>query len=263
LSVVELHHEQSGPGDAPALLLGSSLGTTLEMWAPALATPAGSVLAGGHRIIRFDHRGHGRSPVPEGPYEIADLGRDVLALLDRLGLERVSYAGVSLAGMVGLWLAANAPERIDALVCICSSAHLPPAQAWAERAASVRAAESVAAVADRVLERWFTPTYARSHPEVVEWIGATLRSSSPEGYAACCGAIERLDLRRELALITAPTLAVGAAEDAAIPPAHSEAIAASVVGARLEVLPHGAHLAAIECADEVAALIERHLEETA
>ncbi|MGA2007313.1 MAG: 3-oxoadipate enol-lactonase [Solirubrobacteraceae bacterium] len=263
MSVAELYHEQSGPDDAPALLLGSSLGTTLEMWGPALATPAGRALAGRYRIVRFDHRGHGRSPVPDGPYEIADLGRDVLAMLDRLDLERVSYAGVSLAGMVGLWLAAHAPERIEALVCICSSAHLPPPQAWAERAASVRAAESVAAVADRVLERWFTPTYARSHPEVIEWVGATLRSSPPEGYAACCGAIERLDLRRELALIKAPTLAVGAAEDSAIPPAHSKAIAAAVAGARLEVLPHGAHLAAIECADEVAASIERYLEEPA
>jgi 3-oxoadipate enol-lactonase len=263
LSVVALHHEQSGRREGPALLLGTSLGTTLEMWAPALATPAGSALAARRRIVRFDHRGHGGSPVPESPYEIADLGRDVVALLDRLGLERVSYAGVSLAGMVGLWLAAHAPERIEALVCICSSAYLPPPQVWAERAASVRAAGSVAAVADRVLQRWFTPAYARSHPEVIESVGATLRSSPPEGYAACCGAIERLDLRAELALITAPTLAVGATEDAAIPPAHSEAIAAAVAGARLEVLPHGAHLAAIECADEVAALIERHLEEPA
>jgi 3-oxoadipate enol-lactonase len=255
LSAVVLHYEQSGPLDAPVLLLGSSLGTTLEMWTPALAS-----LARRFRVVRFDHRGHGRSPVPEGPYEIADLAGDVLALLDRLGLGRVFYAGVSLAGMVGLWLAAHAPARIERLVCICSSAHLPPAQAWADRAARVRAAGSVGVVADGVLERWFTPAYARSHAEIVEWAGAMLRSSPAEGYAACCGAIERLDLRSDLARITAPTLAVGAAEDHAVPPSHSQAIAAGVPGARLELLAHGAHLAAIERADEVATLIERHLE---
>jgi 3-oxoadipate enol-lactonase len=254
--VAELHYQQSGPLDGPVLLLGSSLGTTLDMWTPAL--PA---LERRHRVVRFDHRGHGRSPVPQGPYEIADLGGDVLALLDRLALERVSYAGVSLAGMVGLWLAAHAPERIERLVCICSSAHLPPARAWADRAAAVTAAGSVAVVADAVLERWFTPAYAQSHPEVLGWVGAMLRGTSPQGYAACCGAIERLDLRRDLAAITAPTLAVGAAADPAIPPEHSRAIAAAVRGARLEILPHGAHLAAVECADEVADLIERHLEE--
>ena len=163
--------------------------------------------------------------------------------------------------MVGLWLAAHAPERIERLVCICSSAHLPPPQAWADRADAVRAAGSVAVIADGVLERWFTPAYAQSHPDAIAWVGAMLRSSSPRGYAACCGTIERLDLRCDLESITAPTLAVGAVGDLAIPPAHSEAIAAGVPGARLEMLAHGAHLAAVECAGEVAELIERHLEE--
>ncbi len=256
MSAAELHYEQSGPLDGPVLLLGSSLGTTADMWTPAL--PA---LERRRRVIRFDHRGHGRSPVPQGPYGIADLGGDVLALLDRLGLERVSYAGVSLAGMVGLWLAARAPERIVRLVCICSSAHLPPARAWADRAGAVTAAGSVAVVADAVLGRWFTPAYAESHPQVLEWVGAMLRGTPAQGYAGCCAAIERLDLRRDLASIAAPTLAVGAAGDYAIPPEHSRAIAAAVPGARLEVLAHGAHLAAVECADEVAELIERHLEE--
>jgi 3-oxoadipate enol-lactonase len=255
LNTVELHCERSGPRDAPVVLLGPSLGTTLEMWNPVVAT-----LVGDHCIVRFDHRGHGRSPAPAGPYEIADLGGDVLALLDRLELERVAYVGVSLGGMVGIWLAAHAPTRIERLVCICSSAHLPPAQAWAERAATVRAAGSVAVVADAVLARWFTPDYAQTHVEVIEWVGAMLRSSAPEGYAACCGAIERLDLRGELERISAPTLVVGVADDSATPPEHSRAIATGVPGARLEVLAHGAHLAAIECADQVAALIDGHLQ---
>lgn len=255
MSAVALHCEQDGPPDGPALLLGSSLGTTTAMWEPALAT-----LAARHRVVRFDHRGHGRSPAPPGPYEIADLGADVLALLDRLGLARVHYAGVSLGGMVGLWLAANAPERIVALVCICSSAHLPPAQGWTDRAASVRKGGSVAVVADAVLARWFTPDWAAAHPDIVDRVGAMLRDSSPAGYAACCEAIARLDLRPDLARITPPTLAIGAADDTSTPPEHARAIAAGIAGARVEVLTHGAHLAPIECADEVCALIEGHLE---
>jgi 3-oxoadipate enol-lactonase len=225
------------------------------MWQPLVAA-----LARSHHLVSFDHRGHGRSPVPDGSYEIADLGADVLALLDRLDLERVSYAGVSLGAMVGLWLAAYAPERVERLICICGAAYLPPAAAWAERAARVRAAASVAVVADAVLERWFTPAYAAAHPDIVEWVGTMLRNSPPEGYASCCGAIERMDLRGDLSRIVTPTLAVGAAEDRAIAPAHAAAIAAAVPGARLTVLPHGAHLAAIECAAEVTKLIDDHLE---
>jgi 3-oxoadipate enol-lactonase len=252
---VELSFRESGARTAPVLVLGSSLGTTLEMWDPELAA-----LELAARIVRFDTRGHGGSPLPPQPWDIADLGGDVLALLDRLGLERVAYAGVSLGGMIGMWLAAHAPERIAKLVVICSSAHLAPPQAWAERAAAVRDAGSVAAVSDAVLERWFTSDYRREHPEVTAWVEAMLHACPPEGYAGCCGVLERLDLRGELALIRAPTLVIAAAEDPSTPPAHSEAIAAAVAGAELEVLPQGAHLAAIERADEVAALILRHLE---
>ena len=118
-----LNHLLSGPEEAPVLVLGSSLGTTLSMWDPEL-----EALGRRHRLLRFDHRGHGGSLAPPGPWEIDDLGRDVLELLDSLDLQRVSYAGVSLGGMVGMWLAANAPERIERLVIVCSSAHLPPSE---------------------------------------------------------------------------------------------------------------------------------------
>lgn len=254
-TAVALHHVASGPLDAPVLVLGSALGTTTEMWNPEL-----EALERSHRIVRFDHRGHGASPTPRQPWEVADLGGDVLALLDSLGLARVSYAGVSLGGMVGMWLAANAPERIDRLAIVCSSAHLPPPETWAQRAADVSAAGSVGAVSAAVLERWFTPAYAQAQPEVMRWLDAMLRTCPPQGYAGCCGVIERLDLREQLALIAAPTLVIAAAEDPSTPPEHSQLIADAIAGARLEVLAHGAHLAAIERADEVSALIERHLE---
>jgi 3-oxoadipate enol-lactonase len=255
MSSAVLYQEQSGPDGAPVVVLGSSLGTTIEMWRPALA-----LLERRYRIVRFDHRGHGRSPLPPGPADIADLGGDVLALLERLELERVSYAGVSLGGMVGMWLAAHAPERIERLVCVCSSAYLPPPEVWATRAASVREAGSVGVLSDAILERWFTRAYAERNPDVMAWMETMLCECPAEGYATCCGVIEHLDLRADLARITAPTLVIAAAEDPSTPPEHSATIAEGVPGARLEVLPHGAHLAVIERADEVGALIERHLE---
>jgi 3-oxoadipate enol-lactonase len=254
--VVALHHVRSGAAGAPVLVLGGSLGTTLAMWDPVLER-----LERERSVLRFDHRGHGDSPPADPRSDIADLGGDVLALLDRLGLERVSYAGVSLGGMVGMWLAAHAPERIERLVCICTSAHIPPAQAWADRAAAVLDAGSVAAVSDAVLARWFTPAYAAARPDVISWIGDMLRACPAEAYAALCGVVERLDLRGDLAAIAAPTLVIAAAEDSSTPPEHAERIVAAIPGATLEVLPHGAHLAVIERADEVLPLLERHLQD--
>jgi 3-oxoadipate enol-lactonase len=254
VSAVALHHEVSGPAHAPVLLLGASLGTTLALWPESQLR----ALEERMRVVRFDARGHGRSPAPPGPYEIADLGGDVLALMSRLGIERASYCGVSIGGMVGMWLAAQAPERIERLVLICTSPHVPPASRWAERAAAVLAAGTTETIADEVVGRWVTPAFASRHPDVVSWLRAMLLSAPPEGYAACCGAIERMDLRADLAAIRAPTLVVAGADDQAIPPDHGRAIAAAVSGARLEVLPRAAHLANVEHAGDVARLILTH-----
>src|SRR6202046_2064115 len=131
MSAVQLYFEAAGDTGAPALLLGGSLGTTLAMWEPQLE------LRHARRLIRFDHRGHGRSPVPAGPYSIDELGRDVLALMDGLGLERASYCGLSIGGMVGQWLAINAPDRIERLVLVCTAAVLPPRSNWPRRGRAV------------------------------------------------------------------------------------------------------------------------------
>jgi 3-oxoadipate enol-lactonase len=250
---VLLFSETTGPENAPVLLMGSSLGTSMDMWDSQLA------LAERLRIVRFDHRGHGRSPVPPGPYEIADLGRDVLELMDALEIERASYCGLSIGGMVGIWLGANAPERIERIVLICTSAHLPPAEGWAERAAKVRAADTVEVVADAVVARWLTPAYAEAHPELVAELRAMLVATDPEGYASACGAIERMDLRDQLGRIAAPTLVISGAGDEATPPEHQELIAAAIRGARLETIEPAAHLAAVEQPARVNELIADHL----
>ncbi|MGZ4169754.1 MAG: 3-oxoadipate enol-lactonase [Solirubrobacteraceae bacterium] len=251
---VDLNCSASGPGDAPVLLLGGSLGTTLDMWEPQVRE-----LSRTHRVIRFEHRGHGGSPVPNGPYTIDELGADVVTMLDRLGLARVSYCGLSIGGMVGQWLAINAPDRIDRLILLCTAAHLPPASGWHQRAAAVREAGTPEVVADAVLARWFTPAYAGSHPDVVARFRAMISSIDPEGYAGCCEAIAAMDLRAGLPGIGAPTLVVAGRQDPSIPPEHGEAIAAAVPGARFEVLDPGAHLASVERADTVTPLIAQHL----
>lgn len=253
MSAVALHHEIAGPEDAPVLLLAPSLGTTLALWDPQVG-----MLAERLRTVRFDTRGHGHSPVPPAPYEIADLGKDVLALMDALGVDRASFCGVSIGGMTGMWLAAHAPQRVTRLVLVCTSAHLPPASAWAERAAAVQAAGSTEVVADTVVPRWLTPRFARERPDVAARLRAMLVAQPPDGYVACCGAIERMDLRDALPHIAAPTLVIAGADDTATPPDHGRAIAAAIPDARLETLAPAAHLANVERADDVTQLIIDH-----
>jgi 3-oxoadipate enol-lactonase len=246
-NTVALHHTVDGPVGAPPLLLGGSLGTTVEMWRPQLAT-----LAAHHRVVRFDHRGHGASPVPRGPYSIEQLGLDVLRLLDTLALRRINYAGLSLGGMVGMWLAAHAPARVDRLVLLCTAAHLPPEFGYRQRAAQVRAG-GMPAVVEPVLNRWFTRDFPAPAREPFR---AMLAATPPQGYAGCCEAIAGLDLRPVLSKITAPTLVVAGADDPAIPPRYAEGIAAAIPGSRLVVLDHAAHLANVEQADAVSRLLE-------
>jgi len=167
-----LHATLEGPAGAPVVALGTSIGTSQGLWDKQAA-----VLGRQFRLLRFEMRGHGvpgaQSPAPPGPYTIAELGTDVLALLDSRDIGRIAYCGVSLGGMVGLWLAANVPERITRLGLCCTSAHLPPASMWAQRAATARS-EGMAALVDQVIARWFTPGYAQRRPESVATVAAML-----------------------------------------------------------------------------------------
>jgi 3-oxoadipate enol-lactonase len=247
------HYRATGPDDAAPLLMGESLGTNLKMWEGQLQ------LVDRWRLIRYDHRGHGGSSTPPGPYEIADLARDALELMDALEISRASYCGLSIGGMVGMWLAAHAPERIDRLVLMCTSAHMPPPSAWQQRAAAVLEAESTEPIADTVVAGWLTPGYAALHPEVRAALRAMLTATSPDGYASCCGAIERMDLRADLPSITAPTLIISGSEDPSTPREIQEQIAAAISGARHEVVGPAAHIAAVEQPDRVNQLVEEHL----
>jgi 3-oxoadipate enol-lactonase len=252
---VKLQHALDGIADGPALLLGGSLGTTLEMWEPQLAA-----LEPIAQLVRFDHRGHGRSPVPAGPYRIDDLGQDVLRLMDDLQLERASYCGLSMGGMVGQWLAINAPERLDRLILICTGSFLPPADPWLERAAAVRGAGTTAVIADPVVGRWFTEPFARAHPDTVARYRAMIAATDPGGYAACCEAIAAMDLRAGLPSVTIPTLVLSGAQDPSIPPSHGRLIADLIPGSRYDLIDSAAHLATVEQADAVNELIAAFLD---
>jgi 3-oxoadipate enol-lactonase len=238
---VKLWHTIDGPDDAPVVVLGNSLGTTTEMWEPQLPD-----LTERFRVVRYDHRGHGGSPVPPGDYRLDELGADVLAMLDSLELDRVHLGGLSLGGMVAMWIAVNAPERVDRLALLCTSAKLGPPEMWATRAETVRA-QGTAAIAEVMVGRWFTPAYAQRLPEVITWARGLLTGVDAEGYAGCCAAVQRMDLLGELESITAPTLVIAGAQDPATPPdAHARWIAAGIPNARLEIVPDAAHLANVE-----------------
>ena len=251
---VELSARLTGPAGSPVLVLGNSLGTTGELWQPQLGP-----LGRSFRLLRYEHRGHGGSPAPPGPYSIAELGTDVLRLLDELEIKTACYCGVSLGGMVGMWLAANAPDRIEALALCCTSAYLPPAEFWQDRAARVRAG-GLAPIAKQVVARWFPSGYQDAHPDTAAGFVTTLeREVVPEGYAGCCDAIAAMDLRPLLASAQAPALVIAGAEDPATPPWHGAVIASRIPGARLRVIRGAAHLANVSAAAEFSATLLAHL----
>jgi len=252
---VAVHHVVEGPADAPAVVLSHSLGATLATWAPQAAA-----LARSFRVVRYDLRGHGASPVPPGPYALADLGADIVRLLDRLGIARADLVGLSLGAMASLWVAARYPARVRRLVVACTAAWLGPPAAWAERARVVRAG-GVAAVADSVVGRWFTPGFREREPVRFADMRALLAATPREGYAGCCAAIETMDLRGDLPAIAAPTLAIAGADDPATPPDLLREIADAIPGARLAMVAGAAHLANIEQPKRITELLLGHLQE--
>jgi 3-oxoadipate enol-lactonase len=245
---VRLFHRCEGPRGAPVLVLCNSLGCSLEMWDPQM--PA---FAERFRVLRYDTRGHGRSPVPPGPYSIGDLGKDLLGLLDANGIERARFCGLSMGGMTGMWLGCHAAERFEKLALCNTSAHLGPKDVWDQRIATVET-EGMRGVVEGVIARWFTPEFRARDPQAVERVRRMLLETPPAGYAACCAAIRDQDQREAVCAIRAPTLLVAGARDPATPPEHSHAIAAKIPGARVVELD-AAHLSNIEAGDRFTATV--------
>jgi 3-oxoadipate enol-lactonase len=238
---VEVHYVIDGPDDGDVVLLSNSIGSTLHMWDPQVKP----LTDNGFRVVRYDARGHGQSPVPAGPYTIDEVGGDAVALLDRLGIASAHFAGLSLGGMVGMWLGRYAPDRVSSLVLCCTSARPGNRQMWLDRAAKVRAG-GLAEVADAGIKRWFTPAWRDTHPAEAKELREMTATTPPEGYASCVDLLSELDLVKDLPKITAPTLVISGADDPALPAEHGRLIAGEIPGARFEVVEQAAHLGSYE-----------------
>ena len=241
LADVRLHYRVDGEDDAPPLLLANSLGTTADMWEPQM--PA---LAGRFRVIRHDTRGHGLSQVTPGPYSIEQLGRDALGLLDRLGIARAHFCGLSMGGMVGVLLGIHAPERVDRLVVANTAAKIGTQETWNARIEAVRKG-GMAAIAPALMSRWFTSSVLESPTPKIAELRAQFERISPEGYVACCAAVRDMDQRNALGRIHAPMLVIAGTNDAVTTPDDGRYIAEHVHGARFVELP-AAHLSNIQAA---------------
>ena len=230
-----LYYQLEGRDDAPVLVLSNSLGTTLDMWAPQM--PA---LLQHFRVLRHDARGHGRSAVTPGPYSTAQLGADVLALMDHLGIARAHFCGLSMGGMIGMWLGTNHADRLDRLVLCNTAAKIGTPDTWNPRIAKVEA-EGMAPIVDTVLERWFTAGFRQRAPEQVAVVRDMLLNTAPAGYSANCAAVRDMDQRADIASISVPTLVIAGTHDGSTPAADGRAVADAIPGAKYVELD-AAHL---------------------
>jgi 3-oxoadipate enol-lactonase len=236
-----IHCRFDGAADAPVLVLSNSLGTDLGMWDAQVPE-----LARAFRVLRYDTRGHGASTAAPGPYAIDLLGRDVIGLLDRLGIERAHFCGLSLGGMTGMWLGVHAPARLHRLVLANTAARIGSPETYNARIDQVRAG-GMGAVSQAVLARWFTPAFAARHPDRIADMRRMIERTPAEGYAACCAAIRDMDQRDAVAAISAPTLVITGIHDLATPAADGRFLAERIKGATCVELD-AAHLSNIEAA---------------
>jgi len=230
-----------GRDGGPTLMLSNSLGSTLQMWEPQMRA-----FTQVFRVIRYDRRGHGKSQVPPGPYSIERFGRDALAILDDLNIEKVHWCGVSMGGMVGQWLAAHAPRRIGKLVLANTTCYYPDPAIWDARITAVRD-NGLLGIADTVIAGWLTQEFRDHNPDVADRMKAMLVATPVEGYLASCAALRALDLREDILSIKSPTLVVAGRHDKSTPIAMAEAIRSRISGASMTIVD-AAHISNVEAA---------------
>ncbi len=242
LSDVTLRYRLDGDESLPVLMLSNSLGTSFEMWQPQIAA-----LTQHYRVLRYDTRGHGQSSVTEGPYSIAQLGGDVIALLDYLKLSRVHFCGLSMGGITGMWLGLHHADRLNKLILCNTAAYIGPPENWTNRAAAVQR-DGVASIAAAVVDKWLTPDFAAQQPELVQHLRAMLGATDARGYAANCLAVRDSDLREQIQRIVTPTLVIAGSGDIPTPPADGRYLADTIPGAQYVEL-YAAHLSNLQQVD--------------
>ena len=244
-----LHYRIDGPaGDRPWLTFCNSLGTDMHMWDAQVEG-----LASRFRILRYDRRGHGQSSAPPPPCGLADLGGDVIALLDALAIPRTHFCGLSIGGLTGQWLAIHAGSRFDRMVVCATAARIGTAESWGARIAEVRQS-GLAPLLPATAERWFTSDFRRRQPDTVDAILTSFAATSTDGYIGCCAALGGADLRDRLDQIGNPLLAISGADDPVCPPAELDNIARGVRMGRHLSLP-GRHIVNVESAARFNAIV--------
>jgi 3-oxoadipate enol-lactonase len=239
----QIFYEWSGPEHAPVLLFSNSLGTTHRMWDPQV-----TAFTSHFRVLRYDTRGHGQSSATPGPYTIEQLSWDLVRLLDVLKLDRVSFCGLSMGGMTGMFLGANAPNRFHKMVLCNTAAKIGTPESWNARIDAVRTG-GMRAVACAVLERWLTPSYRAAHPEETAAVLRMLQEANPAGYVACCAAVRDMDQREALQNAKVPTLVLAGTHDTSTPAAEGQFVAKHIPSASY-VEVNAAHLSNLEAQDE-------------
>jgi 3-oxoadipate enol-lactonase len=237
-----LHYVWDGNPDAPVLLMSHSLGSNISMWDHQV-----EILKKHFHLLRYDHPGHGRSDSLQHIPTIEDLGLDVLALIDELGLEKTNFCGLSLGGMVGMWLGAHAPQKFSRIVVSSTAAKIENPDLLRSRLKTIRS-EGLSAISDSVITKWFTPEYIEKNPQKSSKALAMFLTTKAEGYAALAETVCDLDLRDEIKRITIPFLIMYGHEDKATPPSWNKYIHEMVQNSSITEL-HAAHMANIEAAD--------------
>ncbi len=236
---LRVHYALTGAANGPVLILSNSLGTNFSMWDPQLRALESKL-----RVLRYDTRGHGQTTVTPGPYSIEQLARDVVRLLDALRVERAHFCGLSMGGMIGMWLGVHAAERLNKLVLCSAAARIGTTETWNARIGNVRKA-GIKAIAPMVIERWYTPEFRARSPEAVAPIRRMLENASPEGYIACCAAIRDMDQREAISAIRVPTLVISGGKDPVTPPPEGHFLTDRIPGAQYAEL-QTAHLSNLE-----------------
>ena len=241
---VRIAYRFDGAEHLPVLILSNSIGTTYHMWDGEV-----DALSQHFRVLRYDVRGHGESGVPAGSYSLDRLGRDVLEMMDALGIQRAHFLGLSLGGFIGQWLGIHAPQRIDRLILSNTAAQLGPARVFDERSAAIRAAPDMRETAEGFLANWFPRHMLDAGAPVIDKYRAMLLATDREGLAGLFAAVRDADLRRTIRLIEAPTMVIAGRDDTVTSAQHGADIAAAIPGARLLTLPT-VHLSNIELRQE-------------
>ena len=249
---VRLHHVVDGD-TGPVVVLGASLGTDLSLWDDLAAD-----LARDHRVVRFDTRGHGRSPAPDGGYTVEGLTADVVALVDELGVDRFAYVGLSLGGAIGQVLALTHPQRLSSLVLACTAPVFGEPSTWRDRAGLVRR-EGLEPLVGPTFERWFTEDFRASNPDQVGWVREMFVATPREGYAGCCDALAAYDVTDRLGRIATPTRVVVGAEDPTATPEIGRSMVAAIRDADLVVIDDAAHIANLARPAEFRSAVRGHL----